>query len=371
MSEGAGDARKWFAALMREQSEWCNLLGSPLYANLSTRIAEDIEAGGRSLDVLRGHEQDRKGTMLALRLLGAVHRLVLQGSAPALARHYPSVGGDGDAEAAWRELARALEEHKDDLRAFVELPVQTNEVGRSAVLLCGFSHIAERLRMPLSLLEVGASGGLNLRWDRFFYDSGRETWGKPDSLVKITSVFELPHPPFVRAIDIVDRRGCDRNPVDPTTPEGELTLKSYVWADQEQRFQQLDGAIRIARSVPAHVERSGAFDWLTVLLETLRPGATTVVYHSVVWQYIAHDERRAIVDLFERVGAQASSDSALAWLRFEPPGDATPEISSGSLFELRLSLWPGEKDVLIARAGPHGRPVRWLDSDSSRMAGEG
>lgn len=359
-SEGNADALKWLAGLMREQSQWCGVLGSPLYANLLARVAEDIERGGPSLDILRGHEQDRKGTMLALRLMGAVHRLVLLGGAPGLARHYPSVGGDGDAEAAWRELSRLLEERGDELRNFVQLPVQTNEVGRSAVLLCGFSHIVDRLRMPLSLLELGASGGLNLRWDRFFYDSGVETWGDPGSPVQIASAFEHPHPPFAAAIDVVDRRGCDRQPIDPTTPDGELTLKSYVWADQRQRFQQLDGAIRIARMVPATVDRSSALDWLSTQLETLRPGATTVVFHSVVWQYIAQEERNAIVDLFERVGRTASSQSALAWLRFEPPGLAAPQLSASSLFDLHLSLWPGEKDVLIARAGPHGRPVQYL-----------
>lgn len=364
-SEGNADARKWLARLMREQSRWCDVLGSPLYGSLLARIGEDIESGGSSLGVLLGHERDRKGTMLALRLMGAVHRLVLLGGAPGLARHYPSVGGDGDAEAAWHELSRVLEEHRDELRDFVQLPVQTNEVGRSAVLLCGFSHIAERLRMPLSLLELGASGGLNLRWDRFFYDSGLETWGDPGSLVRIVSAFEHPHPPLVPTIEVVDRRGCDRNPIDPTTPDGELTLKSYVWADQEQRFRQLDGAIRIARMVPANVDRSSGLDWLSARLQTLRSGATTVVYHSVVWQYIAHEERRAIVDLFERVGRTASAHSAFAWLRFEPPGLAAPKLSSGSLFELRLSLWPGEQDVLIARAGPHGRPVQWRDAKNA------
>ena len=36
-----------------------------------------------------------------LRVIGAVHKLVLSGAAPALAAHFPSVGGDGDAAAAW------------------------------------------------------------------------------------------------------------------------------------------------------------------------------------------------------------------------------------------------------------------------------
>ena len=36
----------------------------------------------------------------ALQLMGAVHRLVLEGRAPELARFYPSAGGTPDADAA-------------------------------------------------------------------------------------------------------------------------------------------------------------------------------------------------------------------------------------------------------------------------------
>ena len=83
-------------ALVREQAESCAALGSPLYAFLLQRVADDIEAGGPAYDVLRGHEDDPGPSALALRLMGGVHRLVLEGRAPALALTYPSVGGSGD-----------------------------------------------------------------------------------------------------------------------------------------------------------------------------------------------------------------------------------------------------------------------------------
>jgi hypothetical protein len=37
--------------------------------------------------VLSGHEDDPGASALALRLMGAVHRIVLRGDAPELARH--------------------------------------------------------------------------------------------------------------------------------------------------------------------------------------------------------------------------------------------------------------------------------------------
>ena len=49
------------------------------------------------------------------------------------------------------------------------LGVQTNEVGRAASLFGGFHAVGRRWGLPLRQLEVGASAGLLLRWDRFGY----------------------------------------------------------------------------------------------------------------------------------------------------------------------------------------------------------
>jgi hypothetical protein len=64
--------------------------------------------------VLRGHEDDPGESVLALRLMGAVHRLVLRGDAPALAAHYRSVGGHPGE--AWPAFADVLRDHRDELR---------------------------------------------------------------------------------------------------------------------------------------------------------------------------------------------------------------------------------------------------------------
>jgi hypothetical protein len=133
--------------------------------------------------VLRGHERDPGPSALALRLMGAAHRLVLSGEAPALARHYPSVGGEpGD---AWPPFLDLLRERRDELRVLVEHPVQTNEPARCAALLGGFLEVARSTGLPLRLLEVGASAGLNLRFDRYRYELGGGRWGPPDSPVVI------------------------------------------------------------------------------------------------------------------------------------------------------------------------------------------
>ena len=127
------------------------------------QAAADVEAGGPGWAVLEGHEGDPAGSALALRFLGAVHRLVLEGRAPALARHYPSAGGEAGLEGAWAAFRDTLEQHGDTLRALVHRPCQTNEVGRAAALFGGFLLVARETSLPLRLLELGASAGLNLR----------------------------------------------------------------------------------------------------------------------------------------------------------------------------------------------------------------
>lgn len=159
------------AEACRRQAEACNSLGSPMYAHLLHQIAVAVEAGeghGEILaTVLAGHEDDPGPSALALRLLGSVHRLVLERRAGALATFYPSVGGTWEPLAGWRAFLHLLADQPDAVREWLDRPPQTNEVGRSAALLGGLLHLERAL--PLRLMEIGASGGLNLICDRYGY----------------------------------------------------------------------------------------------------------------------------------------------------------------------------------------------------------
>ena len=263
------------ADLLRLQAGWCDRLGSPLYARLLDHAARDVLGGGPVAELLRAHESDTPGSALALRLMGSVHRLVLEGGLPGLAPYYPSVGGRGDGDAAWPEFRSAVERHAGTLAALVARPVQTNEVGRSSALLGGFLLVA-RNGLPLRLLEVGASAGLNLRWDRYRYECGGKAWGDPRSSVKLVDAFADALPPLDVAVRIADRRGCDRCPIDPSSPEGESTLLSYVWADQLDRIDLLRGALAVARRVPVPVDEANAGSWVAAALERQMAGAVSV-----------------------------------------------------------------------------------------------
>jgi hypothetical protein len=276
--------------------------------------------------------------MPALRFMGAVHRLALEGRAPTLATAYAGERAD-----AWPAFRDAVAEHADELRAGMERGVQTNEVARSAALLGGFLLVAQATGLSLRVLELGSSAGLNLRWDAFRYEDEGRAWGDPDSPVRLDYA-----PPVDADVTVVERRACDLNPLDPTTEEGRVTLLSYVWPDMRWRWELMRGALDVAARIPAIVDRAGAGDWLAARLAEPAGDRATVVFHSVVMQYVPEAERERIERLIRGAGERGER---LAWLRMEPD---TAERAC-----IWLDLWPEGRHGRIARAGYHGRPVEW------------
>jgi len=338
---------------MRVHVQWCRQIGSRLYVALLKQVAVDVESGGPCWTVLEGREADPLESALPLRFMGAVHKLVLQGQAPALARYYPSVGGEAESDGVWTAFRDAVEEHTATLRKLVLCPVQTNEVGRCAALLGGFLSVAKRTELPLRLFEIGSSAGLNLRWDHYRYEIGGMGWGNPNSSVQIKSTLLGGQPPMNVSTRVVERGGCDTNPLDPCSAEDRFVIMSFVPADQIDRLERLSRALDLAQELPVPVARSDALEWLPARLDTLSPGAATVVFHSLVMQYLSEANRTQLRRVLETAGLRATNDAPLAWLRMEHGKDQT---------EVRVSFWPGGAECLLATAGNHGQHQRWLAS---------
>ena len=347
-----GDRHGAVVAELEFQGAGCAEIGSPLYGDLLGHLAADAAASGIAWDILEPHADEPPLTALGLRLMAAVHRLVLTGRAPGLAPYYPSVGGDLSGDGAWSAFHAVLREHRHELREGTSLPCQTNEPGRSAALLGGFLTVARATGLPLRILEVGASAGLNLRWDHFRYVAGPDAWGPPGSPVTFDGVFESAPPLDVTAV-VAERRGCDPRPQDPTSETTRLNLRASAWPDQLERFTALEGALEVAARVPAEVDRVDGPTWVAQQLAEPRPGLATVVYHSIVMQYLSDAGRTSLRESIAAAGERATPDAPVAWLSMEPGG--------GGHANVNLSTWPAGEERLIAEAGYHGRPVRWLD----------
>jgi hypothetical protein len=337
------------------QADACEQLGSPLYADLLRQLVDDYERGGVSTRILAGHEQDPGPSALALRLLGSVHRLVLTHEVPELAAFYPSMGGEWDPVLGWEAFEQVLQARGPELRALLNQPPQTNEVGRSVALYGGLLRLAGEIDLPARLLEIGASGGLNLRADHFRYDlSDGSSFGRPDSPVVFTDAWSgrpLRPAPGLR---IAERVGSDITPVNPLTDEGALTLTSYVWPDMTARLERLRGALEVARTVPADVRREDAVSFLRNV--ELAEGHVTVIWHSVMWQYLSAADKAIADGLIDQLGARATPSRPLARLCLEPMR-RTPDSPREFLVVLRV--WPTGVRHILGRAEPHGPPVVW------------
>lgn len=337
-------------AALGEQARACAAMGSPMYAELLDRLAEDHAAGGVTTVVLSGHEDDPGPSALALRLLGSVHRLVLDRRAGEVGLHYPSVGGTWTADAGPAAVLQLLAQQPELVREWLDRPPQTNEVGRAAALLGALTHLPDELRLPVRLVELGASGGLNLLADRFRVADQ----GDPASPVQLQDAWAGRALRAWPDLHFVETFGCDPRPIDATTTEGRLALTAYVWADQRERLERLRGALSLVTG-PLDVRRCGAADLLDEV--SLRDGAVTVVWHSVMWQYLGTDERERAQARLGELGASATSRRPLVHVAMEPT-----RRRPGSPHEclVTMQVWPCAPEVrVLGVAAPHGVPVVW------------
>ena len=336
----------------RAQARACARLGSPFTARLLDIVVDCLdEAGGVGRTILNWRG-DPKADALALRLAGSLHALALSGTAASLAAAYPG-GARGDEPAALRAaVVSSLEAHSGFILTFLERPPQTNEVARAAVLLGGFLTIAAETRLPLRLCEIGASAGLNLHWHAYGYDLGKASWGSPDAPLRLTPRWRGALPPLI-PVEVKSHRGCDRMPIDPADPGDRLRVLAYVWPDQPERRHRIETALDLAARTRVRVEPADAADWVEACLADSAAGEATVLFHSIVWQYLPADKQRRIEAAIRRAGDQATAHRPLAWLRMEPAPDSRQT-------ELRLRLWPAGQDRLLAEAHFHGRWIRWL-----------
>jgi hypothetical protein len=363
------EGRPGLSALFARQARAAEENGSWLYAGLCRAASLDLATRSLLTRLLAPWDDARAGDMVPLRVLAAAHRLVLERGAPALALWFPSVGGttpsDGasrsDCYTAWVEVLAA---NVDRLPALLAAPPQTNDPGRSAALAGVLHLVDDAWHLPIRLHELGTSAGLNLRADLV-----RVRWlggavGPPDSPLALDDAWRgEPLPPAAHP-RVVERVGSDLEPVDVATTEGRLHLTSFVWPDQEERFERLRDAYELAERTPVELRRADLLDHL----RSLRPvaGSALVVWHSSTWMYLADAQRAAAHAAFERLGALATVEAPVVHAAREYVGDRL-----GSSFAVVTRWWPAPAShagtgfasgtaIQHADSPAHGLPVTWM-----------
>lgn len=339
---------------LEAQRRACESLGSSTAVRIIGALAEDYARKGPTHRLLH-HRFDRPVHDAApLRLLGGLHRLVLGGAAPDLARHFPTAGGQPG-----RNLEKvaidAVATHLRILDEDLDQQVQTNEVGRSVVHMA-LGHWLGRLgHTEFDLLEVGSSAGLNLNFSLYGATTAEGTMGDPASTVTFgPDWFDVPPPLASRAAVPVRIVGSDPHPVDVTTDDGTIRLLSFVWPDQTERFERLRRALHIARTNVPDVRQASAEVAVSQLLPD-RSERPTLVFHSITWQYLGSNVQNRFVEAIRRHGRDASRSSPLVWARMEP---------AGTVADIRATMWQGDSDpteMFLGTVGYHGKNMRWSE----------
>lgn len=335
------------------QARACHRLGSSMYGSILEGFTNDYHSGGITYELLHGSSDTPIHDAVPLRLLGGLHYLVLSQQCPTLVDEYPSMGGTPSTNLVPKVL-HAITDHAETLQKRLSLQVQTNEPARA---LC---HLALTHWLPtveiydFRLLEVGASAGLTMSFDHYAYVHGSNVYGASESQVQITLdandvFFPLSDSPAA----CLTRRGVDIQPIDLDDHESVLRLLSFVWPDQIQRFHRLQHAISVTQQLRHTIDNGSVDTWLPQQLEVDRH-MPTVVFHSIVWQYLGHNVQRAMRETLFQYSTDAARQAPLVWARMEP---------NGPMADLRVTVWNTGSDVpvecVLADVGYHGSPFRW------------
>jgi hypothetical protein len=343
--------------VLKMQAAACAALGSPFSGGLLERAAEALPSEPSLQAAFAPWADAARRTVFddaaALRWLGALNEFVLETPDSALAQTYPRHDRPGDAAVAWPQALAFVRSEAERTAAFMRHEPQTNEPRRSAVLLPGFLEVAAATRLPLRTLELGASAGLNQLWDRRRYRYGETfAWGPESARVVIDAEWRGDPPKLDAPAHVTARGACDRSPVALADPAQRRRLGAYVWPDQFDRLARFEAAVADALEAGVTVECEDAVAW-TRRHAAPQAGVTTVVFHSVFFQYMPAESQAALVEVLAAFGAEARADASLAWLRMEPAPD------NPGMMELRLTLWPDGGERVLATAHPHGAWVEW------------
>jgi hypothetical protein len=348
------DPTEEFAQMWRWFATHCHGY-SPLYERISLAIADDRAL----LDDVRAAPPSAH---LPPALLAAVHYLLLDGAEHPLADVYAG-RSDADPGPLFLDICRS---RRADIMAILAVRhIQTNECGRSAVIVPGLTWLAARLDAPYSLIDVGASAGLNLLCDRYRIDYGtRGATGPDDSPVKIACRIVSGDPPIPERLPpFASRVGIDRSPIDLTDPDDARWLLACVWPDTG-RLEHTKAAIKLAQSDPPRVVAGDATPTLAEVLTELDEGAVAVIITTWAFAYLSTEDRKEFMMLLDR----ASQIRDIAWLSAEAAGtvepfadQAAPDDDQGASNILGAILFKGGErhPQLLGYVQEHGGWIDW------------
>ena len=330
---------------------------SPLYQALARVVSQDDE-------LLRLALLARAGQQPTNLLMGATHMTVLRDPSLPFARFFATVAG-ADAqppEAAGAEYPAFCAEHRDALAELLRTRlVQTNEPARATALRYALHEVARRVEGPVTFLEVGASAGIQLRFDRWAIQTGGRRFGPADAPLTIKTEWRSDDPPpdLDAIAPIAERLGVDLHPVDATDPGERMWLQALVWPEHVDRFAALDRALDVVAADPPEILAGDAIELLGRLdAERLSVDMPLVVFHSQVRMHVPVQRRGAFDAAIGALGARRRLLHIALEHRGEGPAVLSLHDSAGEDADLGSAHGHGRwiaPQVTPARAGDRSR----------------
>lgn len=215
-------------------------------------------------------------------------------------------GGDAVDEMDYPHFRDLVLAHQQEVRhLMVQRRVQTNEVGRCAPLRLAIGAATAMLGHGVRLVsvEIGASAGLNLFWDKYSYDFGVAMVAGEPSIV-LTCQLEGNVPPRLPlSLPEVHRRvGIDVHPLSVTSLDDLRWLEALIPAADGARRDRLRAAASIvATDPPDMIEGDGCRD-LPDVIAAIPSECVPLVFHSHTTYQWAPEERDALSACIDRIG---------------------------------------------------------------------
>ena len=271
---------------------------SPTYKLLSLAVADNP-------GLLAMARECMVGQPIPNLFFAAVKRLLDDREGEGLARHYALIAtGEPPGEGLPDSFARFCFARESEIVELVRTRrVQTNEIRRCSYLMPAFGTVSlDSGGMPLGLIDVGASAGLNLLWDSYQYRySSNLTFGPDASEVVIDCELRNGMPDIPGELpEVAFRKGVDLNPVDLSNDEEYLWMMALVWPDHPDRAGLLSAARHIWLSNPPRVQRGDALEALPRILSEVPQNAALCVFHCHTLNQFPAESRTAFYEILLR-----------------------------------------------------------------------
>lgn len=274
---------------------------SDLYEYLALNIAEDDE-------IIEIASNANPGQPIPNLLFGAVQYLLLKEAEQHELREYYSsiVDKPRNVEQSYLPFRNFCFMNRSKIIVILKSKlVQTNEVRRCAYLYPSFCLIYDKVKKPLSIIEIGTSAGLQLLWDKYCYSyNSNEVFGDMQSNVHINSEIRGEKSPFLlkSSPPVASRYGIDLNINDLTNSEDYLWLKSLIWPEHKERLELFERAANNFKKNPVKLIEGDGVSFLPKIVNQIPQHSAICIFHTHVANQIPKEAKYWLLQYIQEIG---------------------------------------------------------------------